>query len=374
MPYSIRTRRAILAVLALAAVLLATGCSRPADAPKRGAGESSAVATESPPPTTAETWDANGLAAAQPCVLVLSDEAAALRGVSLEGMVVAEDLWKPPASSAALLLDADSEGPRVALAVSRQPTETPAAIEDTLIVLDSDGAVRTASEPTSGFPLASAAVFVETGDLVWLRRRETETSIDTTLGVTDIGTGRVSPVVLEGAWPKHRFVASLVSLREPGSVAVILKTDGSPSPRDDFAVVRAEYRSGKLIATSAAYRDDVLFTLGPGPSPGTLVYARAENEESAQADELIELATAGEKLVPRTLLGNAGCDPGFEFQHVCSGGPNGSVLYRAAVDPSVSDPIAVLRMLPSGSTKPKDTGVRLDVVGNQWAWLAKPTR
>jgi hypothetical protein len=372
-----RTRlcRALVALCTVtAAGLLATGCARPTGVVKSPG--SSSAATVAPPAresTPEESWDRAALAAAQPCLLALSDgEDPSLRAAKLDGRVVADDLWKAPSDTYVLLLDADAEGPRVAVAVSRTPTEAPAASRDTFLVLDDDGAVTTASEPTTDFPLASAAVFLGNGDLLWLRRRETQSSVETTVGVTDARTGKVSPVVLAGTWPKHRFVASLVPLRTGSEVAVVLKTDGSTSPHDDFAVVIAEYQNDRLVARTAPYRDDTLFTLGPGPESGTLVYARAENEESSQADELIELRPSGTKWSPKTLLRDARCDPGFDFPQVCSGGPDQSVLYRAASNPAAAVPRARLKLLPHTATKPKDTGIMFDRIGDQWLWLGTP--
>ncbi len=279
--------------------------------------------------------------------MTLSDaDPVSLRAVDLSGTVVANDLWRAPDGVGTVLLDADADGPRVSLAESRPATDAPAAIFDTIFVLDSGGAVTTASEPTTAFPLASAAVFLEGGDLLWLRRRETLTSIDTTMGLTDARTGTTKGVVLYGAWPKHRFVASLVPLRTAASVAVVLKTDGSPSPHDDYAVVLADYHDGRLVARSAPYRDDTLFTLGPGPEPGTLVYARSASEESPRADELIELRPSERAWIPNVLSREAACDPGFDYQHVCAGGPDGSVLYRAATEVSAQQAPAMLKLLP----------------------------
>jgi hypothetical protein len=164
-----------------------------------------------PEPAPEESWDRDALVSAQPCLVALSDgEEPSLRAARLDGRIVADNLWKPPAGTYVLLLDADERGPRVALAVSRVATEAPAASRDSFVVLSDDGAVTTASEATTDFPLASAAVFLDNGNLLWLRRRETQSSIETTLGLTDARTGEITPVALSGAWPKHRFVASLV--------------------------------------------------------------------------------------------------------------------------------------------------------------------
>ena len=363
-----------LAVLGVALALV-PACAPPADvgtttkAAARQAGESGTT----PVRAAAESWDREALAAAQPCLVTLSDaEPASLRAVDLTGRVVANDLWRSRRGVATLLLDADAEGPRISLSESRTATDAPAAIFDTILVLDPQGTVTTASEPTTAFPLASAAVFLEGGDLLWLRRRETLTSIDTTMGLTDARTGATKGVVLHGAWPRHRFVASLIPLRARSAVAVVLKTDGSPGPHDDYAVVLADYQDGRLEARSAAYRDDTLFTLGPGPRPGTLVYARSASEQSARADEIIELMPSDSAWIPKVLSPDAACDPGFDFQHVCAGGPDGGVLYRAATAVSAQQVPGALMLLPAGKRKSKPTGVRLDLVGNQWAWLRKP--
>ena len=353
----------------LGASLVTAGCVRSPEPVKP------AATPQKPGVTPEEQWDRDALAAAQPCLLALRDGPdASLTAVDLAGRVVADNVWLPPAATSTLLLDAEPHGPRVALSVDSASSDAPADVRDRLFVLDKDGAVRTASEPTTAFPLVSSAVFLDTGDLLWLRRRETQSSIDTTMGVTDIRRGTVTPVVLDGSWPSYRFVAGLTPLGGASAVAVVLKTDGTPGPRDDFAVVMADYQNGRLISRSSAYRDDSLFTLGSGPRPGTLVYARAKDEESSRADELIELVLSGDTWTPRILLRNAGCDPGFDYQHVCGAGPNGSVLYRSAIDPQTDSGSAILRMLPSGSTDPRDTGVVVSTVGNQWLWLGEPSR
>ena len=50
----------------------------------------------------------------------------------------------------------------------------------------------------------------------------------------------------------------------------------------------------------------------------------------------------------------------------------GSVLYRAATEVSAQQAPAMLRLLPHGKRSSRLTGVRLDLVGNQWAWLHQP--
>jgi hypothetical protein len=81
---------------------------------------------------------------------------------------------------------------------------------------------------------------------------------------------------------------------------------------------------------------------------------------------------SGDRWLPKIVLRNAACDPGFDFQNVCAGGPDRSILFRAATNPAVADPTAWLRELPDGAKTPRNTGVRLNVVGNQWLWLGKP--
>lgn len=368
-----RFRSTLLALLMATAISPIASCAPSGPAASTG-GSSGADATgQKRARIAAETWDREALADAQPCLLALSDgEDGRLRAADLNGTIVADNLWKPPAGTNALLFDADATGPRIAVSVGQIASTTPRELRDRVLVLANDGTVSTGSPPTSAFPLASAAVFLQDGDLLWLRRRETETSIETTMGLTDGRTGKISPVVLGGTWPKHRFIASLVALRARTAVAVVLKTDGTPAPHDDFAVVLADYENGRLVARSAPYRDDSLFTLGPGADAGTLVYARADSEESTVADEMIELQPSDTTWVPRVLTRTASCDPGFDYQYVCGGGPHGQVLYRSATDPAASGQGARLMSIGTAhDAKPTRTKVLLDLVGNQWLWLGK---
>ena len=364
------------AALALSFALLAllAGCSAPADVSRDGAGDTSAATMPAADATGAvETWDRKALAQATPCLVMLSDAEPRLRAVSTSGTIITDYLWQPPRGAVPLLLDVDEDGPSVALALSRQPTETPAAIRDDLVVLDRHGVVVTASAPTTTFPLVSSALFLG-NDVLWLRRAETQTSVETTVGMTELSSGTTRPVSMAGTWPRYRFVAALVPIREANEVAVVLKVDGTTSPHDDFAVVPARYADGVLTALSSAYRDDTLFTLAAGPAPDTLVYARAQSDESSRADQLIELEPSAAAWRARSLLESAGCDPGFDFQHVCGPGPAGGVLYREAVDFSAPPSAARLMFLPAGASRPETTGVRLDVLGSQWMWLERGRR
>jgi hypothetical protein len=359
------------AAIAVCSLGLASGCTKRAStvSPPKVAARSAESTVEAP---AAETWDRQALASVQPCLLTLGgDGVTGLRAMRLDGTTAASDLWDPPADTTSLLLDVASAGPDVVISVSEPNPEAPADIRDRIVVLRADGAVTVASEPTTAYPLVGGAVLLARDELLWLRRRETQSSIETTLGMTDPATGVTVPVSLQGTWPTYRYMAGLVPTAGARSVGVVLKTDGSPAPHDEFAVVLATYDNGRLVARSNAYFDDSLYTLAPGPEAGTLVYARAKGEESSQADEIMQLSAAGGRWSAKILLPNAACDPGFDYQHVCGAGPDLSVLYRAATDPNAPSPAAALMMLAKGTRTPKATGVSLDVTRSQWLWLGQ---
>jgi hypothetical protein len=368
---ALRRLALVLSVTLIGAGLVA-GCSGSSSGSKAtGTATETATATV-PPASAAETWDRDGLADALPCLLTLgSDGTSGLKASGLDGATIADALWEPTGGSGALLLDAEGSGPRVAISSSSASEAAPADIRDTLLVLDADGSVKTASEPTTDYPLLSGAVFLGKGDVVWLRRRETQTAIETTVGVTALGSGATIGVKLAGAWPKHRFLAGLVPLRSGNLVGVVVKIDGTPAANDEFALVAAEYANGTLTARPGAYKGDNLFTLALGPKPGTLVYARAKGEESSVADELVELTPAAGRWTSRVLLRDARCDPGYDYQQVCGGGPAGSVLFRQAGNPANQGiPVSLMR-LPASADAASRTGIVLDTSRAQWMWVAR---
>jgi hypothetical protein len=202
-----------------------------------------------------------------------------------------------------------------------------------------------------------------------LRARETAESVETTLTLCD-GAGSTTPIELGGAWPEHWYLASLMSVNAGGECAVIMKTQGTPAPDDDYAVVLAKLENKRLAPMTQPFYDDALYSAGPGPDSESLAFVRpAQDGSTPLLVDLLVVSRAGDTLTQTTFIPGTDCDPGFDQDRVCIGTSDGTLVFRQS-RPAGSPAAAVdLEQVSVGSKVATSTGLAFPPLGGQWLWV-----
>ena len=348
-----RSLRHLALMLALIVALVAlSGCSVP-PAPAR---QTTSAAAE---------WDVQALSDALPAIVSVSgEESSTLTASRLETDTVPTTLWKPPAAERIRLLDADGSGGRLLVCASRVAEDT--SLTDRPVLLDSDGGVRDLLPPQDEWPHVRGGVFLDDASTLVLRARETPDSVETTLALCK-ATGETRQIGLGGAWPEHWYLASLLSVNAEGECAVVMKTQGTPAPDDDFAVIIAKLENDHLTPVTQPFYDDALYSAAPGPSPESIVFARPTPDDSEVVPvDLLVVSRSGNALRQTAIAAETDCDPGFYQDRVCMGSSDGALLFRQAGPSGDSTAAVDLEQVPAGSNRAVGTGLGFPPLGDQW--------